>query len=71
MLSDQSVILKEARCKKGITPYQLSKQADVPIKDIMNYENGEYYLDFHYVQRMCKVLELNIIDVFWPNGMQS
>lgn len=56
-------ILKMSRKKLGLSQVELSKLCNLPQSFVSKYETGERYLTFIEVLSLCKLLQIDILDL--------
>lgn len=56
-------ILKMSRKKLGLSQVELSQLCNLPQSFVSKYETGERYLTFIEVLSLCKLLQIDILDL--------
>lgn len=61
-------IIKEARKKKGLTQRGLAELLKIPYQQVQLWEYGKYKPGFDNINKLCKILDLDIEDIFSPQN---
>jgi DNA-binding XRE family transcriptional regulator len=61
-------IIKKARIKKGLTQRGLAELLKIPYQQVQLWEYGKYKPGFDNISKLCKILDLDIEDIFSPQN---
>lgn len=56
--------VKEIRDRKNITLEELSKKADVNLKELENFENGNINIKFNNAVKIAYALDVELTDLY-------
>ena len=56
--------VKEIRDRKNITLEELSKKADVTLKELENFENGNINIKFNNAVKIAYALDVELTDLY-------
>lgn len=56
--------VKEIRNRKNITLEELSKKADVDLKELENFENGNINIKFNNAVKIAYALDVELTDLY-------
>lgn len=61
-------IIRNARIKKGLTQRGLAELLKIPYQQIQQWEYGKYKPGLDNIGKLCKILDLEIMDIFSPQN---
>jgi DNA-binding XRE family transcriptional regulator len=61
-------IIRNARKKKGLTQRGLAELLKIPYQQVQLWEYGKYKPGFDNISKLCKILDLDIEDIFSPQN---